>query len=98
MGLIDVTVTPDDLLPPPWARNKEPVAITLTREQWYNVLHALEDMRCGYLAKMWTYMAYENERLGKAVAAEYEHSAALMKSLHDTIEDVLIPPPEPETE
>lgn len=76
----------------------EPVAITLTMEQWQTVLHWLQYGADYHDAKRHEWLAVCNDkRMAAAKAAEHEKAAAKAESLCKIIEAQIYPPP-PETE
>lgn len=78
---------------------QEPVAVTLTREEWATVLHWLDYGACYNNAKKWEWRANcKDKRLANQIVAEHEAAEAKARHLHKFIEETLYPPPKPETE
>lgn len=78
---------------------QEPVAITLTKEQWGKVLNCITNDMDYHKAKRWECIAnIKSEELAAEWAAIHEKEAAKAESLIKTIEGFLYPAPEPETE
>lgn len=78
---------------------QEPVAITLTMEQWQIMLAWLQYGTDYHRCKMHEWLANcSDKRAGSAKAREHEIAAAEAEQLYKLIEGVLIPAPPPETE
>ena len=77
----------------------EPVAVTLTPEEWETVLHWLDYGASYNNAKQWEWRAScKDKRMAAEIVAEHEAAEAKARNLHKIIEGVLHPAPPPETE
>jgi hypothetical protein len=78
---------------------QEPVAITLTMEQWDDVLHWLTYGGDYHRAKMqeWLHNCVD-KKMARTKAAEHQKAAAVADNLRKIIEETLRPTPKPETE
>lgn len=78
---------------------QEPVAVTLTREEWGTVLHCIQASadfhRC---KKAETLANMKGSQMSAHMMTEHERAAAERERLYNAIEGVLIPAPPPETE
>lgn len=78
---------------------QEPVAITLTMEQWDTVLHWLTYGADYHDAKMHEWLAScQDAKTARTKAAEHQKAAAVADNLRKFIEETLRPAPKPETE
>ena len=77
----------------------EPVAVTLTAEQWLTVQHWLDYGRCYHDAKKWECLCnIKDKATAGRQAAEHEKAGAEAERLYKSSEGVLYPAPPPETE
>lgn len=79
---------------------QEPVAVTLTPEEWTTVQHWLQYGADYHNAKKWEWLANcQDKRMAAKMVAEHETAEAKARHLHKIIEDTLHPATPPaETE
>lgn len=78
---------------------QEPVAITMTPEEWATVLHWLEYGGGYHNAKQWEWRVNcQDKHLAARMVAEHETTEAEAKRVYKIIEDVLHPAPPPKNE
>ena len=77
----------------------EPVAVTLTAEQWQTVQHWLQYGADYHMAKRAEVLANcKDHRMAAKMVAEHETAAAAAENVRKIIEATLHPAPPPETE
>lgn len=76
----------------------EPVAITLTMEEWQTVLHWLEEGTGHHMCKRAEVLANcKDHRIAAKLVAAHETAAAEAENVRKIIEATLYPAPSPET-
>lgn len=78
---------------------QEPVAGTLTREQWHTVMECLKFSADYHHAKMTETLANcENQKTAGRIAREHQLTMEHAENLRKIVEGILYPTPQPETE